>query len=267
VIECDSNVGYCRGTNLGIRGTRSPFVLALNPDARLGPSFLEELLPAFEDPTVGLAAGKLLRLDGKTLDSAGQELGRSRQPKDRGYGRPDTGQYDRDETVFGVCGAAALYRRTMIDRVAGEGGEFFDEDFFAFYEDLDVAWRARRAGFRAVYRHRAVGYHLRGGTAESPTANERGKATLARGPDARFHIAKNRYLVILRNDTWGGYLSNLPFILARDVATFGLLALTSPGVLGRLWRERSVFGRALRKRRLDAAPRGHQVQKGDRRTS
>ncbi len=248
-----TNLGYCKANNLGIARTRSPFVLVLNPDARLAPRFLEEILPAFEDPGVGIAAGKLLRPDGRTLDSAGQRLARSRQPVDRGYGEPDAGQYDRDEEVFGACGAAAVYRRAMLDEVADPGGQVFDEAFFAFYEDLDLAWRARRAGWRAVYRHRAVGWHARGATAGDPRVRARGRAMLARSADSRYHVAKNRYLTILRNDTPGGYLRDLPFILARDIGTAALLLATSPGVLGRLWRGRSAFPVALERRRLDAA--------------
>jgi GT2 family glycosyltransferase len=211
---------------------------------------------------VGIAAGKLLRLDRRTLDSAGQELGRSRQPVDRGYGRLDRGQLDADGEVFGACGAAALYRRAMLEAIAGPGGEVFDEEFFAFYEDLDLAWRARRAGWRAVYRHRAVGYHARGGTAGRKEAPGRWRAMLGRAPEVRFHIAKNRYLTILKNDTLGGYLRNLPFILGRDAGLLGALLATSPGVLLRLWRERGAFRRALRRRRLDSRGGGHHTQSG-----
>ncbi len=253
LLECGANLGFCRANNLGIARTRSPFVLVLNPDTRLAPDFLEQLLPAFDDPRVGMATGKLLRFDGRTLDSAGQELGRSRQPKDRGYGRPDRGQFDRDEEVFGVCGAAALYRRSMLAAVADPGGRYFDETFFAFYEDLDLAWRARRLGWKAVYRHTAVGQHARGGSARGPALLRRCAAILGRSPEIRFHVVKNRYLAILRNDTRAGYLRNLPFILARDLATSVLLLLTTPGVLLRLWRERKVFRGALAMRRLDAA--------------
>lgn len=256
------NTGFCRANNEGIRGTSSPYVLVLNPDTRLTPRFLEELLPVFEDPAVGMAAGKLLRFDGRTLDSAGQQLGRSRQPRDRGYGRPDRGQLDLDGEVFGVCGAAALYRRSMLDSVADPGGECFDEAFFAFYEDLDLAWRARHRGWKAVYRHRAVAYHARGGTAAAGPWSRWLAAMLGRPPDLRFHIVKNRYLTILRNDTAAGYLSNLPFILARDLATLLLLLTTSPRVLLRLWRERALFRGALERRRLDAARSGHHVAPG-----
>jgi hypothetical protein len=250
LVECGANLGFCRANNLGIGRTVSPFVLVLNPDTRLTASFLEELLPAFDgDPRRGIAAGKLLRFDGVVLDSCGQELARSRQPKDRGYGRPDRGQYDHDAEVFGACGAAALYRRAMLEATALDGGAVFDESFFAFYEDLDLAWRARRAGWTAAYRHRAIGYHARGGSASGGALLRRAAALLGRSSDIRFHIVKNRYLTILRNDTPGSYLRDLPFILGRDLLTAGLLALASPGVLRRLWRERALFAAALRRRR------------------
>jgi len=251
LIAGAENLGFCRANNLGVRLTRSPFVLVLNPDTRLEPDFLERLLPAFEHPRVGSAAGKLLRFDGRTLDSAGQLLGRSRQPTDRGYGTPDDGRFDRDEEIFGACGAAALYRREMLQSIADPGECYFDEAFFAFFEDLDVAWRARNLGWIAAYRHRAIGYHARGGSADSHRLR-RWAAMLGRSAEIRFHVVKNRYLTILRNDRLGSYVRDLPFILARDLATVVLLGLTGPRVLLRLWRERALFAAARGRRRLDA---------------
>lgn len=259
-LVAGANLGFCRANNLGIARTDTEYVLVLNPDTRLEPDFVEVLVEAMvEDASVGIAAGKLLRFDGRTLDSAGQELSRSRQPEDRGYGTRDRGQFDRDATVFGACGAAALYRRAMLEEVADAPGAYFDETLFAFYEDLDLAWRARRRGWRAVYRHRALGYHARGSTAPGAGPPARWAATRRREADARFHIAKNRYLVILRNDRLRDYLRDLPFIFARDAAMLVLLASTSPGVLVRLWRERRVFREALRRRRLDSSRREHQT--------
>lgn len=262
VLQTGGNLGFCRANNQGIARTSSPFVLVLNPDTKLDRGFLEELLAAFDDPRVGIACGKLLRFDGRTIDSAGQSLGRSRQPVDRGYGTVDRGAFDRDGEVFGACAAAALYRRATIDDVADPGGEFFDPAFFAYYEDLDVAWRARRRGWTAAYRHRAVGRHHRGGSVADPGASRRFRAFLARDPELRFHLVKNRYLAILRNDRPLDFVRDLPFVLARDLATLVVLTATSPGVLGRLWRERAVFRQALRLRRLDAARPGHHVQVG-----
>jgi GT2 family glycosyltransferase len=262
LIDCQENVGFCRGNNLGIRASSSPFVLALNPDTRLEPRFLEEQLPAFDEPRVGMSAGKLLRFDGKTLDTAGQLLSRARRPQDRGYGEPDAGQFDRDEEVFGACGAAALYRREMLDAIADPGPDYFDESFFTFGEDLDLAWRAQRAGWRAVYRHRAVGYHARGGSATRAPWLRRRIPLLGRSPEIRFHAVKNRYLSILRNDTVAAYLRDLPFVLARDLSVGLLLLVSSPGVLWRLWRERELFRAALDRRGLDAARPAPKVGEG-----
>jgi len=262
IDRCPENVGFCAGNNRGIRVATSPFVLALNPDTILEPRFLEELLPAFDDPAVGLAAPKLLRFDRTTLDSAGQLLSRSRRPLDRGYGRPDRGQFDRDETVFGVCGAAALYRRAMLESIADPGEAYFDEAYFAFGEDLDLAWRAGRLGWTTAYRHRAVGYHARGGTASGNERLRRWTAFLGRSREVRYHVLKNRYLCILRNDSVAGYLGNLPFVLGRDLTILCLVLASSPGLLGRLWRERALFPRALERRRLDEARPRHQVCPG-----
>ena len=251
LVECGENLGFCRANNLGFARTTTPFVLALNPDTELDPAFLRNLLPAFGDSRVGIACGKLLRMDRRTIDSAGQELSRSRQPLDRGYGTPDDGRFDRDEQVFGACGAAALYRREMIDSIADDDGQFFDETFFSFVEDLDVAWRARKLGWTSEYRARAIGYHARGGSASGAHWKRRVAAMLGRNAEVRFHIAKNRYLTIIRNDSVAGYLSNIPFIWARDLGTLALLLVSSPGVLLRLWKQRHVFFAASTKRRLD----------------
>jgi GT2 family glycosyltransferase len=253
ILPLGTNTGFCHAANRGIAATRSPLVLVLNPDTRLTPTFLEELLPAFHDPRVGLAGGKLLRFDGVTIDSAGQMLGRSRQPIDRGYGTRDVGQLDRDEEVFGVCGAAVVYRRKMIEDVSRANGQFYDEEFFAFYEDLDVAWRARKKGWRAAYRHRAVALHARGGTAADRRVSSRGQAFLYRDAVLRYHIAKNRYLTMLRNDRVADYLAHWPFIFARDLLTFLALVCLSPRAALYIWETRGLFRRALDLRAADRA--------------
>jgi GT2 family glycosyltransferase len=258
VLPLAANVGFCTANNVGIASTEAPLVLLLNPDTALAPDFLERLVPAFQDPGVGAACGKLFRWDGRTLDSAGQALGWSRRPVDRGYGRPDTGRYDLREDVFSACAAAALYRRAALAAVAGAGGEVFDPRYFAFYEDLDLAWRLGRAGWRIAYRPEARGRHARGATAGAPGVRRRFQALLHRPPEVRFHVVKNRWLTLLRNETATGFLTHLPWILARDAAILGLLGATSPSVLGRLWRERRLFADAWKGRRLDFIRRGHQ---------
>lgn len=255
LVESPTNTGFCSACNEGIRRSTSPFVLFLNPDAVATPRFVEELLPAFDDPSVGMAGGKLLRLDRVTLDSAGQLLGRSRQPIDRGYGEVDRGLFEDATEVFGICGAAALCRRDMLESIADPGGAVFDDVFFAYYEDLDVAWRARKLGWKAVYQPRAVGYHQRGSTVGG--GGKRWRALLERDSRLRFHILKNRYLAILRNDSPGDFLRNLPWIAARDLGTLAIVTLTSPSVLVRLWKERAVFRRAIELGRADRRREPH----------
>ena len=87
-------------------------------------------------------------------------------------------------------------------------------------------------------------------------------AALARSPQVRFHVVKNRILTLLRNETRRDFLVHLPFILCRDLATFALLLATSPRVLTRLWSARAVFRQAWRTRRLDSTGRVPHVEGG-----
>ena len=243
-LPLHKNTGFCHANNVGFQQTTSEFVLALNPDTKLEPEFLEEQLRVFrEREHVGATAGKLLRFDGKTLDTAGQQLSRSRQPIDRGYGKLDRGAFDEPEYVFSVCGAAALYRRRMLEAIQLSPGEFFDERFFAFYEDLDLCWRANRAGWKVFYVPTAVGFHARGATAQPGGNLARWTATWKRSPEVRFHVIKNRWLSQLRNDKISAWIRDFPWIAARDFALLSIAAIRSPSVLLRLWNSRAMFRR------------------------
>ena len=161
-----TNVGFSRGCNQGIDQTQGDFLLFLNPDVRLNPTYVERLLEGLEsDPSVGSAGGKIYleATDPKWLDSTGILLDKARwHPHDRGHGQLDNGQYNQQEHVFGITAAAALYRRQTLEECR-VGGEIFDEDFFAYYEDADLAWRAQLLGWRALYVPEAVDYHPRRG--------------------------------------------------------------------------------------------------------
>jgi GT2 family glycosyltransferase len=141
--------------------------------------------------------------------------------------------------VFGVSGAAAMFRTSFLRDVAVDG-EVFDEDFFAYREDADIAWRGRLFGWRAVCEPRAVAYHVRRVTPEV-----RGELPAS----LNMHSVKNRFLLRLKNE--GAYLAlrNAPFELARDLMVL-IAALTiertSLPAFGWLWRNRA---RVLAKRR------------------
>src|SRR3954462_14587795 len=144
------NVGFAAAQNQGIRMSKQGWVLTLNPDVVLAPDFISTLVEAAESDTgVGAVCGKLLRWQPEsprpfsgTIDSTGIYFRPDLRHFDRGAEQLDRGRYERREYVVGATGAAALYRRAMIEEIS-LAGEFFDEDFFAYREDADVAWRAQ----------------------------------------------------------------------------------------------------------------------------
>jgi len=102
-----------------------------------------------------MATPKVLLFDRRdVIHTAGDFYGVDGVPGNRGVWQRDEGQFDREEYVFGAAGVAAAYRRAMLEEVG-----LFDEDFFAFCEDVDLAWRAQLAGWRCVYVPTAVVYH------------------------------------------------------------------------------------------------------------
>jgi GT2 family glycosyltransferase len=225
VVVSPDNLGFAGAANELVRRTRAPFLLLLNPDAYLRPDYVARLLAALAaDPRAGSATGKLVRpADGPgppVLDSAGHVLYRNRWALNRGEGEPDRGQYDVAGEVFGVCAAAALYRRAMLEDVR-VGDQYLAASFFAYLEDVDLDWRARLRGWRARYEPAAVAVHERG---------HRGKRR-HRNPRVLRHSLKNRYLMMLRNDRPGDVLRDLPAIALMEVLRLADYALSQPGAL------------------------------------
>lgn len=249
LVESPVNLGFCGGNNLGLTRATGEFVLFLNADAILEPDYLEEALKPFaDDPRVGMVAGKVHRFDRTTIDTTGQLMSRSRRVKERGYDEPDRGQYDEPGEVFSVCGAVALYRRSVVDAISLDG-EFFDSDFFAFGEDFDAGWRARRLGWICRYQPAARALHFRGGTQTVQTGRPGWPQMARRPPAIQAHIVKNRYLMMIKNERPGSFILNLPFILAWDLVIWAYLIIFSPATVPILWTHRHLVGRALDKRR------------------
>jgi GT2 family glycosyltransferase len=214
-------VGFCTAQNRLISSCDTDYVLVLNPDVFLEPGFIGTLVQALDhDPKAGAASGKLWRFErsadgGKVLDTTGMYFTPSQRHLDRGSGEADSGQYDTREYVFGVSGAAAFYRRRMLDEIQADG-EYFDESFFAYREDADLAWRAQWMGWRCLYDPRASGFHARRVLPER-------RASLP--PDINMHSLKNRFLLRLKNMDAGTYLRFLLPITARDAAALAYVLL------------------------------------------
>lgn len=199
VIALGKNVGFAAANNVGIARCRSEFVLLVNPDVELAADYLERVLPAFEIDHTGSVTGKLFRPGpGRLVDTKGHNVYGMGWAENRDEELVDDGD-DREEEVFGVCAAAAVYRFAALQE-AGVGGEVFDESYFAYIEDVDLDWRLRWLGWRARYVPDAVGVHHRSSTGARYTA-----------PIMR-HILKNRFLTVMKNYDREMLLRNLPGI-------------------------------------------------------
>ncbi len=230
VIYNEKNVGFAAGQNQAIRASRCNYVLCLNPDVVLSPNFITQLMATSGESCfdAGVFCGKLLRWDPTTenhktnvIDSTGIYFTPNMRHLDRGADEIDRGQYDRPQYVFGATGAAAFLRRSFIDDVSVEG-EFFDEEFFAFREDADLAWRAQLMGWKCLYTPKAVAWHVR-------------RVTPERRKDLpliiNWHSAKNRFLMRGKNASgWLCWRLFLP-VASRDLMTFGYAVVRD----GRLW--------------------------------
>jgi GT2 family glycosyltransferase len=243
LLTIPENVGFSRAFNWAVRSTSKPFVLSLNPDVVASPNFISDLVDSIrQDERIGIAAPKLLNTDEPSLlDSTGLFINRKRGTYDRGQGEYDTGQYDGKLEVFGACGAAALYRRSMLEDVAIDG-EYFDEDFFAYYEDADLSWRARLKGWRAIYAPKAVATHVRGW---GDTLRKQRRKD-ANGPRLAL---RNRYLMTVKNDSFSTFIYDLPVILFADLPRLFYMAFVCPRALLGLFDLVRLFPSAWRKRR------------------
>jgi hypothetical protein len=195
-----------------------------------------------------MAAPKMLRANHPhLLDSTGLLIDRRRRPYDRGQGERDHSQYDAQPDVFGPCGAAALYRREMLEDTATHsdaGDEFFDAGFFAYCEDADLAWRAQLRGWHCAYVPTAVATHVRGW---GDTLRKRGHA---RKNDQGPRLAlRNRYLMTIQNDAWRYIAADLPLMLVAELPRLAYAAFTAPKVLLALSDLIRAWPSALHKRR------------------
>jgi GT2 family glycosyltransferase len=161
IVQLSSNTGFAGGTNAGIKEARGEYILTLNNDTIVDSHLLDEIVrPMQLDGHVGMCGAKMLFPDGR-INSTAICISRSGAAWDRGMGEPDKGQYDVAEEVFGACAGAALYRKTMLDVIG-----LFDEDFFLYMEDVDLAFRAQLSGWKCIYVPTARVIHVHGGTSD-----------------------------------------------------------------------------------------------------
>lgn len=158
LIQLDHNSGFTGGVNTGIEyalAQEAEAVALLNNDAVADKDWLAQLIERLKtDDEIGIVTSKMLRMDKKHLDDTGDFYTTRGMPFPRGRNEVDKGQYDTAEPVFSASGGASLYRAAMLQEVG-----LFDQDFFAYFEDVDLSFRARLAGWGVWYEPAAVVYH------------------------------------------------------------------------------------------------------------
>jgi GT2 family glycosyltransferase len=156
------NKGFAGGVNAGIRKSilDDDYVALFNNDAVADKDWLKNLVDDLQvNDDAGIATCKFMSIDREHLDSTGDMYTTWGLPYPRGRGETATDKYDDRVQVFGASGGASLYRISMLKQIG-----LFDEDFFAYYEDVDISFRAQLAGWKVRYVPEAIAYHKIGAT-------------------------------------------------------------------------------------------------------
>ena len=235
IVELKKNEGFCRANNIGLKHAGGEFIALLNNDTRVEANWLEELRREMErDPKIGICASCIVNYyNPKLIDTAGDGYDicgvgfkiANRQPVSR---------YQEKREVFGACAGAVLYRRSMIDKIG-----FFDEDFFAVGEDIDLSFRARLSGYRCVYAPTAIVYHKVGQTIGS-------NSNLL-----LYHSRRNIEYTYFKNMPWALLLLSFPLHLLYNFLTL-LQAVTQGQIQVFLKAKRDFlinFRKTLKKRK------------------
>jgi GT2 family glycosyltransferase len=234
------NLGFAQAHNQGIRHVLSHsdpefydeiFILATNHDIVLKKDFLAKLMmrtKAHKD--VGSFTGKLLKayadnitdevlkesVRSDMIDSTGLRAKKNRTFADRGAGEMDEGQYDDYQEIFGVSGALGLYRASALHD-AMQDNQVFDQDFFAYKEDVDLAWRLQWLGWKARFVPEAVAYHYRGMYGKERMGFfERIKNRFQKSKLRSFYSNRNHWWLLVKNESIGGFLLAAPRLVVTE---------------------------------------------------
>jgi GT2 family glycosyltransferase len=204
IVKHRENLGFAKAHNQAIHWSKSDYILVLNQDVILEPDYLKNLVEFLDThPQAGSVTGKILRLKDnqktKYVDTLGLEIGKNHRVVEIGAGEIDEGQFNTNKEVFGISGAIPIYRRNALKSVEIDQ-PFFDEDFFSYKEDVDLAYRLKYAGWRAYYIASALAYHHR--SASGSEAKTTAKIAKNRGTKSNFtnYLSyRNHFYFLIKN--------------------------------------------------------------------
>ncbi len=230
IIELSENIGFAGAHNVAFAKCDTEYVLTHDPDVEIDWDGLLKLIDYMDvNAAVGAVQGKLLRKEADIVDSAGIELTLTLNGRERGAGEQDSGQFDTEAELDAVTGACGLYRMKAIREVMHGDTEFFDEQFFAYKEDVDLGWRLKRAGWKNMYMPYDIGRHSR-------TLGKRGMIWVLnreefqgrlKSPRTRYSL-RNYVWMLVKNASWKQWLLHGIFIELRFDVLFILSLFSWP---------------------------------------
>ena len=263
IIDPGYNIGFAAGHNLVFEKFHSEFFQLVNPDLIMEPDYIEKLVAVFEnDKNVGVATGKLLQYDftngrkTEIIDSTGVTINKSGRARDRGQHEVDSGQYDNLTNVDAVSAAGAMYRSSALQATSYKlqaNKEFFDEDFHSYWEDVDLAWRMKNAGWKNIYVPAAVAHHGRAaGSSENGYADVAGFIRHHKRLPSRVRQLnyQNHIFMYIKNSPWF-----YPEFFVREFFMLGYIILFEFGtlkvvpnifkLLPKMWQKRKLIQNSL----------------------
>ncbi len=198
LIENDENFGFSKAVNQGIKASNSKYVLLLNNDTDFNIDVFEKLIEVIDsDESIFSVASKMIQYHRPDLiDTAGDEYNIFGWAHKRGYNRSSKTR-NRSKRVFSACAGAALYRKSVFEEIG-----YFDENFFAYMEDVDIGYRANIFGYKNIYCSDARILHIGSGT--SGSGRNAFKARLS---------GRNNIYLAYKNMPFLQLLLNLPFLI------------------------------------------------------
>jgi GT2 family glycosyltransferase len=226
VVSLPENIGFAGGNNAGIRTASGKYIALLNNDTKVDPFWLSSLLQEAEkSPAMtGMWASKILSYDHPdVIDNVGLLMYPDGLGRGKGRLEVDKGQYDRPGEAFFPSGCAGLYRRKMLDEI-----DLFDEEFFAYADDVDLGLRARLAGWQCIYVPSAKVYH------------KYSASSSAHSPFKAFLVERNRIWVLLKYYPIEMIVIS-PFVTLTRLLVHLYGALTGKGASGRFSEQNSAL--------------------------
>ncbi len=213
LLEYSENMGFAKAHNSIMRAAQTPYCMVLNQDTVLDEHYLKHCMTVFErDAQVGVISGKILMWKFEeqdqharyttVIDSCGLEVFKNGKVSERGVGK-ESSECVGIQEVFGVSGTMPIYRKEALESIAHEG-VYFDENFFSYKEDVDLAFRLRWAGWKAIVTGFALGYHDRSARAtEGMSLKESFQYRKSKKTLINYHSYKNHLMVLFKNMSGG----------------------------------------------------------------